>query len=174
LTNKLFLSIIPQQKLKFWSAVHRLPDIRMTKTEMRIKTKRAVLTLAIICQMTLFSIVLASYGCASEVKIFTLTKKQSGSEIKIKPGDIVQIELPALGSAGYNWYIDKIDGEHLELVSEKTKKIFKGKKVGAPVLIEWQFKAKKQGYTEIKMDHYRKWEGVEKSTDHFFLKIKIL
>jgi predicted secreted protein len=145
----------------------------MMKTKTRTKTQMAVLTLAIICQPTLFSIVLASYGCVNEAKMFILTKKQSGSEMKVKQGDIIQVELPALGSSGYNWYIDKIDGEHLELISEKTKQVFEGKKVGAPVLIVWQFKAKKQGYTELKMDHYRKWEGVEKSIDHFFLKINI-
>lgn len=105
--------------------------------------------------------------------MFIVTKKQSGSEIKVKPGDIIQVELLALGSAGYNWYIDQIDGEYLELISENTKRVSEGRKVGTPAVIMWQFKAKKQGSTEIKMDHYRKWKGVEKSVDHFFLKINV-
>jgi hypothetical protein len=30
------------------------------------------------------------------------------------------------------------------------------------------------GQTEIKMDDHRKWEGVEKSTDHFFIAINMI
>jgi predicted secreted protein len=153
--------------------VYRLVGTKMTKTETRTKTKMAVLTLAIMCQSALFSIVLASDECASEAKMFIMTKKQSGSEITIKPGDIIQVELLTSGSAGYNWCIDQIDGEYLELISENTKRVSEGRKVGAPAIIMWQFKAKKQGSTKIKMDHYRKWEGAEKSVDHFFLKINV-
>ena len=133
----------------------------------------AALTPAILCQLTLFTIISAFYGCTGEAKMFIITEKQSGSEVKIKPGDIIQVELLALGSAGYSWYIDQLDGEYLEPVSEKTTQVSKDRKVGAPALMIWQFKAKKQGSTEIKMDHYRKWEGVGKSVDHFFLKINI-
>jgi predicted secreted protein len=119
------------------------------------------------------TISLASDECASEAKMFIMTKKQSGSEIKVKPGDIIQIELQALGSAGYSWYIDQIDAKYLELISENTKHVSEDGKVGIPAVIIWQFKAKKHGSTEIKMDYYRKWEGVGKSVDHFFLKINI-
>jgi predicted secreted protein len=129
--------------------------------------------MAIICQSTFFSIVSASDECASEAKMFIVTKKQSGSEIKVKPGDTIQIELQALGSAGYSWYIDQIDAEYVELISENAKHMSEGTKVGAPAVIVRQFKAKKHGSTKIKMDYYRKWEGVGKSVDHFFLKIII-
>ena len=129
--------------------------------------------LAFICQATLFSVVSASDECAGEAKMFIVTKEQSGGEIKVKPGDIIQIELLTLGSAGYNWYIDHIDGEYLELISEKSRQVSEGGRIGAPVVMMWQFKVKKQGTAEIKMDCYRKWEGIEKSVDHFFLKINI-
>jgi hypothetical protein len=38
----------------------------------------------------------------------------------------------------------------------------------------WGFKVEKVGQTEIKMDYHRKWEGVEKSTDHFFIAINMI
>jgi predicted secreted protein len=137
------------------------------------KRKIAVLTLAIIYPLSLCSIVLASDREANEAKVFIITKQQSGSEIQVKPDDIIQIELNALGSAGYNWYMDQINGECLEFISEKTKQVSEDRKIGAPVVIIWQFKAQKQGAAEIKIDYYRKWEGMEKSADHFSLKINV-
>jgi predicted secreted protein len=120
-----------------------------------------------------FSHVFATDEVANEAKVFIITKRHSGSEIKVKPGDIIQIELLASGSTGYNWYMDQIDGDYLEFISEKTKRVSEDRKVGAPDVIIWQFKAKKQGFTEIRLDYYRKWEGMEKSADHFFLKINV-
>jgi predicted secreted protein len=117
--------------------------------------------------------VLASDKGSNEAKVFIITKKQSGSEIQVKPGDIIQVELNALGSAGYNWYMDQINGECLEFISEKTKQVSEERKIGAPVVMIWQFKAQKQGSNAIKMDYYRKWEGIEKAADHFSLKINI-
>lgn len=145
----------------------------MAITELRTKTRVAVFIMVILCQSTLFSVALAFAECANEAKMFIVTKQQSGSEIKVTPGDVIQIELPALGSAGYSWYIDRMDGGYLELVSESTRQASEDSKVGVPNVMIWQFKAKKKGMTEIKMDYYRKWEGVEKSADHFFLKINI-
>jgi predicted secreted protein len=140
---------------------------------MRTKTKMAVLTLAILCQSTLFSIVSASDVCADGAKMLIVTKEHSGSEIKVKPGDIIQVELLALGSAGYDWYINQLDGEYLELISENTRRLSEDGKIGAPVVRIWQFKTKKQGTTGIKMDLYRQWEGVGKAVDHFSLKINV-
>jgi predicted secreted protein len=77
-----------------------------------------------------------------------------------------------LGSAGYGWYVDNLDKEHLELVSKETKVISKGE-VGAPVMGVWLFEAKKKGSSEIKMDYYRVWEGKDKATEHFSIKLTI-
>ncbi len=133
----------------------------------------ALWMLAIICQSTFFSFVSASDEGASRPNIFVMTKKDSGTEIKAKPGDIIQVELQSTGSAGYSWYIDQLDGEYLDLISEKTKQAADDNKVGAPTVITWQFKVKKQGHTRLKMDYYRKWEGVKKAVDHFSLIINV-
>ena len=129
--------------------------------------------LAIICQSTFFSFVSASDEDASRPNIFVLTKADSGTEIKAKPSDVIQVELQSLGSAGYSWYIDQLDKEHLDLISEKTQQTVDDNKVGASTIITWQFKVKKQGHTQLKLDYYRRWEGVKKSVDHFFLKINV-
>ena len=134
----------------------------------------AVWMLAILCQSTFFSLISASDEGASRPNIFVMTKKDSGTEIKAKPGDVIQVELQALGGAGYSWYIDQLEEEYLELISETTKPAADDNRVGAPTVVTWQFKVKKQGHTQLKMEYYRKWEGVKKSVDHFFLKINTL
>lgn len=102
-----------------------------------------------------------------------ITKESSGGEIKVRPGDIIQVELPSAGGAGYSWHIGQIDAGHLEVVSESTRQDSRDGIVGAPVVGIWKFKAGKEGTTVIKMDLYRQWEGAGRSVDHFSLRIII-
>ena len=106
--------------------------------------------------------------------MIVVPKEQSGQEITVKVGDLIQIELAELGSAGYSWYIDNLDSQYLELISEEIRKLSEEDKIGAPVMRVWCFKARKVGQTEIKMDYYRNWEGVKKSPDHFLIRINII
>ena len=102
-----------------------------------------------------------------------ITKQDSGKEIKTKVGNVIQVELEGLGSAGYKWYLNSLNAEKLELISEETKAVSDKEKIGAPVLGIWRFKTLKKGFTEIKMDHYRAWEGKDSATDHFGIKLTI-
>ena len=102
----------------------------------------------------------------------TIKKQDNGKEFVVKPGDIIGVELEEMGAAGYSWFVDNLNTEYLEMLSKKTKSISEGK-VGAPVLGEWMFRVKKKGSVEINMDHYRVWEGKEKATEHFSIKLLI-
>jgi predicted secreted protein len=140
--------------------------------QMKIKTL-LLASFVILFQSTLCDTMQALDKFADEEMVI-VQKEQSGQAITVKAGDIIQIELAEVGSAGYSWYIDNLDARYLELVSEETKKVSEEGKIGAPVMRVWRFKAEKVGQTEIKMDYYRKWEGVDKSTDNFFIKINII
>ena len=105
-------------------------------------------------------------------KTVLLSKQDSGKQIDVKVGEVVQVELEAMGTAGYQWFVESLDQEILRLVSEETKVLHPGR-LGAPVLMIWKFEMIKEGTTEIKMNHYRSWEGKEQSTDHFEVRIKI-
>ena len=106
-------------------------------------------------------------------KVLILKEKDNGSEIKVRSGEVIQIELEGTGSAGYWWYFDKLDSVHLALLSEETKNISPHELIGAPVLGIWRLKTLKAGYSDIKMNYYRKWEGEEKAEKHFRLKLNI-
>ena len=105
-------------------------------------------------------------------KTVVLSKQDSGKRIDEKAGEVVQVELEAMGTAGYQWFVGSLDQDMLKLVSEETKVLHPGR-IGAPVLTVWKFEVIKEGTTEIRMDHYRSWEGKEYSTDHFEVRIKI-
>jgi predicted secreted protein len=102
-----------------------------------------------------------------------IRKEQSGAEFRVKPGATIRLELPALGGAGYAWYLDSLSTDHLQLVSEHTETIPGQGGTGAPVMAVWRFRTTKEGRGEIKLDYYRNWEGKEKSIDHFIVKIHI-
>ena len=105
-------------------------------------------------------------------KTINVNKQDNGKEIGVKCGDMIRLELTEMGGAGYSWYVEHLNTEYLDLLSKETKVISEGK-VGAPVMGVWLFRTKKKGAAEIKMDHYRIWEGKEKATEHFSIKILI-
>jgi predicted secreted protein len=105
-------------------------------------------------------------------KTVVLGKQDSGKRIDVKIGEVVQVELEAMGTAGYQWFLESLDHEILKLASEETKVLYPGR-LGAPALMVWKFEVIKEGTTEIKMNHYRSWEGKEHSTDHFEVKINV-
>ena len=123
------------------------------------------------------AIVIPQVGLCNETVItgddmIIITKQDNGKGIKAKVGNVIRIELESLGSAGYKWYLDSLNTEYIEPISEKTRGADK-EKIGAPVLEIWCFKSLKKGSTEIKMDHYRVWEGKDSATEHFGIKLTI-
>lgn len=101
-----------------------------------------------------------------------LTRQDSGKKIEVQVGDTIQIELQGMGGAGYKWHLQDLGTDCVRFVSEETKVPSQGK-VGAPALGIWKFEVIKQGSTEIRMDHYRPWEGIGRSTDHFSVQVNV-
>jgi len=102
----------------------------------------------------------------------TVRERDSGKLIRVQIGDLIGVELAALGGAGYNWYIDNLNTDYLELLSEETTNA-PGEEIGGPVARVWVFKTKQKGTSEIKMDHYRIWEGKEKAIGHFSVRLSV-
>jgi predicted secreted protein len=105
-------------------------------------------------------------------KVATITHQNNGQVIEIKYGEEFRVELEELGSAGYQWHLEKVDQEYLELGSKETRVLAEGR-VGAPLMAIWRFKTKKIGLTDLAMDHYRPWEGKDKASKHFSIRLLI-
>ncbi len=108
---------------------------------------------------------------AAEATI-TVTKEQSGREIALKVGNILQIKLPGRGGTGYSWLVEANGAPYLKLMDQSTEKGGE-RRLGGPVIQVWRFKAEQPGATEIKVAYYRSWEGVGEAVDHFRVKLHI-
>jgi predicted secreted protein len=113
----------------------------------------------------------ADKGMSTKTAI-TITKENNGQVMEVEKGAVFRIELEELGSAGYQWHMNDLDREYLDLISKETRRQSEGR-VGAPVMAIWLLNAKKIGQSEISMDHYRNWEGKEKASEHFSIKLII-
>jgi predicted secreted protein len=105
--------------------------------------------------------------------IMIINKQDNGKGVEAKVGDVLQIELESLGSAGYKWHIDNLDANFFELLSEGTEATGDEEKIGAPVMSIWRFRLLQKGLADINMSHYRVWEGKEKASEHFHIKLTI-
>jgi predicted secreted protein len=105
--------------------------------------------------------------------VVILQKEDSGREVVMKSGDVIQIELSGSGGTGYWWYVTKMDSKYAELVSEETNPPPDKKLLGGPTKGIWRFKAKEPGKTDLIMKYYRVWEGPEKAVDEFSVILNI-
>lgn len=104
-----------------------------------------------------------------------ITKAASRKTITVHKYDVIQIELEALGAAGYAWHIESLDPELLEIIrKDAIAHPRREKGVGIPVTHMWQLRAIKAGLTEIVMHYYRVWERKDTAIDEFRLRVKIL
>jgi predicted secreted protein len=140
---------------------------------MRITSKTIMAAISVLFMHSACSMAFACDQGAGGGHTVIIRKEQNGLELRVRPGDIIRVELPTSGGTGYAWFIDLPDSRLVELISEETKTDTEKGKVGAPVTSVWLFRAGKEGWSEIKLDYYRKWEGKEKSADHFFIKVHI-
>jgi predicted secreted protein len=103
--------------------------------------------------------------------VISVNIRDNGREIRVKKGKVIEIELKTLGTAGYSWFFDGLESEYFEVGSEKTKPL--SERMGAPVAMVWQVRAKKAGTANIDMYNYRVWEGKGKAVNRFSLKVII-
>jgi len=112
-------------------------------------------------------------GQTVETGMIKLTREDSGREISLKVGEVVEIALSASGAAGYMWYFNHLDPKYLELTGEESRVPSGERLTGAPLTKIWRLRARKEGETEMDMSLYRVWEGKEKAIDSFKIKVKI-
>ncbi len=124
--------------------------------------------------MTLISIQ-TGYGMAGKRDFSSthiLSEKDSGREITVQAGNILEIRLEGTGGTGYSWHLNTLDDQYLMVSDAETSDTSK-EKTGGPVMNIWRLKTVSAGATEIRLDYYREWEGVQSAIKHFSLKVSI-
>jgi predicted secreted protein len=104
-----------------------------------------------------------------------VNKTFNGREIKVRAGGLIRVELEELGSAGYSWSVQDLDGEHFEVLKVKAGEAPPpGDITGAAVVKTWLIATRKPGKATLKFLHYRPWEGEKSASETFILKVRIL
>jgi predicted secreted protein len=118
---------------------------------------------------------LIGFSICDAVETVVVDKAFNGREIKVRTDTMIQVELEQASTAGYMWEIEDLDKKHFEVVSVKMPEPpERPDLVGAPVKKTWLIRATEKGKSEIRLIHYRTWEGKEKAADTFVLKVSII
>lgn len=108
---------------------------------------------------------------ASEVK--ALQAKDSGQEIQVKAGAIIELSLEEQAGTGYQWEFDRLDEKHFKLVKTATRPLAANNRVGGPLLETWRLIATTPGESQLSLDYFRSWEGRGQAVKHFQVKVRI-
>jgi predicted secreted protein len=107
----------------------------------------------------------------SEVTV--LQMKDSGREIQVKAGSLIELSLEEQAGTGYQWDFRRLDGRHFELVKTATRPLTGNNRVGGPLLKTWRLKAKTPGNSQLALDYFRVWEGRGQAVKHFMVTVRI-
>jgi inhibitor of cysteine peptidase len=113
----------------------------------------------------------ASLPAAPEVT--ALQMQDSGKEIQVKPGAIIEISLKEQAGTGYLWEFDRLDDQHFRLLQTGTRSLADQPRVGGPLLRTWRLQAQTPGLSQLALDYFRPWEGRDKAVKHFQVQVRI-
>ena len=137
---------------------------------MRRVTRRGICVLAIAALLPMLPMT------GSRAETMTAIKLEKGRrEAKtVRPGDVVEIRLPAIPGTGYAWQIEAIDAKVLSLVDKRFEnRSSDGPRVGATVDQVITMKAVGEGQTEIRLSYRRPWEKSAPTDDTAVLQVTV-
>lgn len=136
------------------------------------RRKGCILILTLI---TVLFLLQAGYGMAGKKDIpstHVLSEKDSKHEFVVHAGDLLEIRLRGTGGTGYAWHLTSLDEQFL-MVSDTEISVSTEGKPGGPVIHIWRLKTLRTGVTEIRIDYFRAWEGIQSAKKHFSVKLAI-
>ncbi len=84
-----------------------------------------------------------------------LTATNSGGSVETGVGEVVAVQLPENPTTGYRWMVEAGDG--LEEIGSTSSQA--GSAVGAAGVREFQFRVSRAGSHNLRLKHWRDWEG---------------
>jgi predicted secreted protein len=105
---------------------------------------------------------------------YVLTMDDTGIDLEVTVGDVVEITLEGNPSTGYGWEVDAVDAAVLELEGEPA--FVSGADadlVGAPGVFTFTFDAVAAGSTGVALAERRPWETEAPPRDEFAATITV-
>jgi predicted secreted protein len=118
-------------------------------------------------------ILLGAVTLSAASEVTALQAQDSGREIQVKAGAIIELSLLEQAGTGYQWEFDRLDQKHFKLVKTETRPLAAKNRVGGPVLKTWRLMAQTPGESQLSLDYFRSWEGRGQAVKHFQVKVRI-
>ena len=137
---------------------------------MRTTTRRDVCALAAAALALTFTMT----GTRAE-SMTAITLEKGRRETKtVRPGDVIEIRLPAVPGTGYSWQVEGTDAKVVSLAGTRFEnRSGEGPRVGAEVDQVITMKANGEGQTEIRLSYRRPWEKSTPTDDIAVLQVTV-
>jgi inhibitor of cysteine peptidase len=126
-------------------------------------------TLSLVTLAVLFILVTA---CISSKQV-NLTAADKGSQVKVKVGGLIVINLDGNPSTGYNWEAKDLDTTLFEQVGDSTFISSNPGSVGSGGTLTLTFKALKAGTATLTLVYHRPWETGSDPIDTFAVTVTV-
>ncbi len=100
----------------------------------------------------------AASGRAGGAPLSSLSEKDNGRQVRLQPGQKLDVVLFENGTTGYQWQIVSVDGNVLKETAKPDFKLSSGL-LGAGGRKTFHFKAASAGKTELRLAYRRPWEA---------------
>jgi predicted secreted protein len=101
----------------------------------------------------------------------SITSTDDGSTIEVRVGDDIEIELPGLGTAGYEWHLGAL-ADGIEMGTPRDYASARSGAVGgsAPFVVALRVAGPVDG--EVTVKQYRRWEGESRARRSFRIRVR--
>lgn len=101
----------------------------------------------------------------------TITERQNGAKIAVRPGHTIVVRLPEISGGGYRWTLKSVDSDELEMIEHRYEPTRAG--VGGAGASVWRFKAKHAGHTRVELKKARPWDAADSAGERFVVDLEI-
>lgn len=101
-----------------------------------------------------------------------LTAADKGRLVELRVGDNVVIRLPENAATGYRWDVDAVDKGLVEV--KEGPYASTSNTVGSGGETQWVVHAKAAGLTQVRLKHWRRWEGESSVVERYVVTLRIV
>lgn len=126
---------------------------------------------------------LAEGQTGGAVETVIVTQADDGRTLNLRRGELLRVVLPDIAGTGYSWEIESLDRRLLRSEGQRTWQdpgpppapgvIGPAGLVGGPMQISFLLRAMAPGETELRLRHWRPWEGPGSVDRRFRLRLRI-
>lgn len=109
-----------------------------------------------------------------------LSERDNGRVVTVRVGEEVRVALPENATTGFRWAMDHVDGDVIEVLDEDVaygagtagSGTAGSAAVGSGGVVVFRFRARKPGLGELRLKHWRHWEGDASVNRRFSVKLQ--